>query len=293
MYHTLTSSSLAVTISERGGELRSICSLRRARELLWQGDDEIWNEHAPNLFPICGRLAGGRYRHKGVEYRLPIHGFLSQMMMETIYADETHLLLCAEDTEQTLSMFPFPFRLLIDYRLEEDTLFVRFEVHNTGAAVLPFSIGAHPGFALPLADGEDLSDCCLEFRDACKPKKLILTEGGLYNRRTEDFQLSSDRVLELNHEMFDEEESLFLTEIPDEVSFCSKRSGHGVTIRYHGFPYLGLWQRGGCRAPYLCIEPWIGSPDPEWEVEDIMQKPDVIHLPCGDRFCAEISYTFL
>src|ERR1035441_3477473 len=54
---------LAVTVRAQGAEL---CSLVHARygEMLWQAAP-IWPQHAPNLFPIVGQLAGDVLRHAG------------------------------------------------------------------------------------------------------------------------------------------------------------------------------------------------------------------------------------
>ena len=65
--------ALTAGVLEIGAEL---CSLHDAkgREFLWQAGP-TWPRHAPNLFPIVGRLKDDRLRHGGKEYHLTQHGF--------------------------------------------------------------------------------------------------------------------------------------------------------------------------------------------------------------------------
>ena len=55
MNYKISNSILTVKISSRGGELRSMCD-SDGQEYIWQGDKEIWEDRAPNLFPYIGRL---------------------------------------------------------------------------------------------------------------------------------------------------------------------------------------------------------------------------------------------
>ena len=69
----LANGQLDVKIKAKGAEL---CSLVHAQfgELLWQAEP-VWPQHAPNLFPIVGQLAGDTLRSNGATYHLTRHGF--------------------------------------------------------------------------------------------------------------------------------------------------------------------------------------------------------------------------
>ena len=46
MNYKISNSILAVKISSRGGELRSMCD-SDGQEYIWQGNKEIWEDRAP------------------------------------------------------------------------------------------------------------------------------------------------------------------------------------------------------------------------------------------------------
>ena len=57
MIYTLKNDKLTAEISSLGAELISVKD-GAGYEYIWQGED--WNGHAPVLFPLCGRINGGR-----------------------------------------------------------------------------------------------------------------------------------------------------------------------------------------------------------------------------------------
>ena len=63
-----------VSIDELGAELSSI--IKDGRERLWQGENGLWNKHAPILFPFAGLC---RMRVDGKFYQEKRHGFAREM----------------------------------------------------------------------------------------------------------------------------------------------------------------------------------------------------------------------
>ena len=53
-----------------------------------------------------------------------------------------------ESNAETLQQFPFEFELKMEYRLTENGLEITYLVSNKSNEVMPFSIGAHPAFAI-------------------------------------------------------------------------------------------------------------------------------------------------
>lgn len=94
----------------------------------------------PVLFPICGALAGGS---------LPQHGFARDLPWQIAeLGDHSGVRLSLRDTPQTRAVFPHPFSLELELRLEPRALAVTARVGNPGGAVLPFCFGLHPYFAV-------------------------------------------------------------------------------------------------------------------------------------------------
>ncbi len=107
----LNNQYLRVLISETGGKMQSIYGKKTDTEYLWQGDPAYWKGTAPNLFPLIGRLFGKRYLLNGKSYDMKIHGFLSSQPMQVLAQEPDSVVLVAEDTEQTMAVYPYRFRL--------------------------------------------------------------------------------------------------------------------------------------------------------------------------------------
>ena len=45
------------------------------RERIWTADPEVWAQHAPVLFPVCGSVRDGQIRIAGEPYPMTKHGF--------------------------------------------------------------------------------------------------------------------------------------------------------------------------------------------------------------------------
>ncbi len=96
----------------------------------------------PVLFPICGGLAGSA---------LPQHGFARDLPWElSALAAGSGVRMTLRDSPATLELFPHPFRLELEFRLEPQAVAILARVSHPGGAAddpLPFSFGLHPYFA--------------------------------------------------------------------------------------------------------------------------------------------------
>ncbi len=57
---------LLVEIATKGAELQKIYNKKEDFDYLWGGDPNVWSSHAPNLFPIIGRL--NEHKHISLYY---------------------------------------------------------------------------------------------------------------------------------------------------------------------------------------------------------------------------------
>lgn len=288
---TIENDALSVVISSHGGELQSIITKGNGTEQLWQGDPEVWNERAPNLFPICGRLPDQRYIWQGNEYQMGLHGFASSSEMEVISHDRNRASFRLTENEDTLSHYPFRFRYEITYTLDDRRVLVEYLIENRSDGILPFSFGAHPGFRLPVDDSEAFEDYLLRFSSPSSPSQLCFTDQGLL-KGIRPIVLENGTDIPLRHEDFDLCDSLFLTGMPHTVSLISRKTGRFVRVTYPDFPYLGFWQTPNRKAHYLCIEPWHGTPSRCCVTEDFSVKSDMIKLASGEIYTAYYSMEF-
>ena len=77
MRTTISNKYLTVTINSLGAEVESI--KKEGREILWEGNPDIWAEHSPILFPICGGLKNNKFIFGGKEYNMPKHGYAKRV----------------------------------------------------------------------------------------------------------------------------------------------------------------------------------------------------------------------
>ena len=120
------------------------------------------------LLPFPNRLKGGKYEFEGKEYAFPIndlscqnalHGFVFDQVMNLQKVElfdsyaEFHLEYIYEGE---LAHYPFPFRLQMNYRLEEQRLVCEAKIRNTEKGNIPIGLGFHPYFQFPTAKVDEL-----------------------------------------------------------------------------------------------------------------------------------------
>ncbi len=280
MMYILENDTLRVKVSSLGAELQSIRRTDKDVEYLWQGDNAYWARRASNLFPVCGRLAGGGYTYRGKRYELGSHGFARNMEWSVLHQKADSLTLQLTSNEETLAAYPFPFAVEMTYALSEDRLSVTTIVHNKGEESMPFAVGGHPGFNVPLTEGETFDDYVLEFDEVCQPLAFELAENCFFTGKMKALTLEEGCRLPLRHSLFDED-AIFVKDAAKGVTLRSTISEHSLHVAYPDYPYVGFWHCPKTEAPFVCIEPWTMGPSAENHWEDLEQKADMIHLDGG------------
>ena len=277
MIYTLKNNILTVEIDSFGAQIMSV--KRGNCEYIWQGDPEYWTGRTPILFPICGRLFGGKYTCEGKEYEMNLHGFARNSELEVISANDTEIVFGLCENETTLAMYPFAFNLTVAYRLEGDKVSSHIEIKNTGDKLLPATFGAHPGFNVPL-DGGNFEDYYLEFCEDCTPDELMFSDTCFNTGLKKAYPLKDSKILPLRHSLFNVD-AIFMDRIAPSATLKSDKSERYVTMKYAGMPYLGIWHKPRSEAPYVCIEPWCGLPSFDGRVDDMATKSDMFHIEAG------------
>ena len=280
MNKTIRNKLLSVTINKLGAELSSIKS-SSGKEFMWGADPDIWGRHAPVLFPIVGKLADDRYIHEGNTYFLNQHGFARNMAFTLIKEEPTCLSFQLLPTPETKKAYPFEFSLIIHYRLSGNAVEIQYQVENNDLVVMPFSIGAHPAFALNWGKDDRIEDYFLKFEKAETADTIHLDKDSLLSDEAERV-LENESVIPLRDDMFNRDALIFLKLKSEKVSLCSHLHKRKLTVDFKDFPYLGIWAKPG--APYVCIEPWHGYVDPAGSDGVLMNKPGIIRLEPGKTF---------
>ncbi|MBQ7922591.1 MAG: aldose 1-epimerase family protein [Clostridia bacterium] len=280
MLYTIENSKIKVTITDMGAEMTSLVLKKTGTEYLWQGDPTYWTGHAYNLFPICGRLWEGKYTYQGNTYEMNLHGFARKTEYAVAEQKEDSITFRLADTDVTYAQYPFHFELLLTYSLEGAAVKTTFHITNNDEKELIFAIGGHPGFNVPLAEGETFEDYTISFSDKCEPRQLCMSETCYYLNDTKPFKLRCGKSFKLAHDLFDND-AVFLTDMAPAVTLKSGISKHFVKVSYPGMNYLGFWHAPKTEAPYVCIEPWISIPADDGSVDNLETKRSMLRLAPG------------
>lgn len=250
MILTLKNKYLSASIHSKGAELQKL--VKNNWNYIWEVDTNYWNKTSPVLFPIVGRLKEDTYLYKEKEYQLSRHGFARDYEFSVIYQTDTEAIFSLSYNPETLVKYPFEFELQIRYSLNESYLTIGYQVKNLGISKMPFSIGAHPAFSIPNA---------LEEYKLCFNKKehfeSYLLENDLFSGQTKTIT-SVEACIPMEYRLFEEDALVFKNLHSSEVTL-SHLNKPILKIDYSGFPYLGIWTKN--KAPFLCIEPWLGLAD--------------------------------
>lgn len=241
-----------VTVKAVGGELSRIRDKLSGREWLWQPVPGIWNNSATQLFPVVGALVHQGICVDGQFLPLPAHGFLRQQPFACVEQGESQMLLEARAKPDTLRVWPWCWRVQLQLRLHEDGLSVSQRVFNDDCQSFWYSIGWHPGFALPVASE---SGWHLRFgNNAVKGpfpthNRTLVTEGK--SQTTTSFPLTEAS--------FRDGAIYFGNCRQQQIRVCSPAGKTVMTLETVEHDWLALWSIPG--VDLLCIEPLAGTTD--------------------------------
>ena len=271
---TLEHDNLLIQVSTKGAELCRLYGKAENLEYLWHGDPAYWGKHSPVLFPIVGTLVNNTYNWQGKNYSLPRHGFARDTEFTLAKQTTDSVVLNLSSTAETLQHYPFHFSLTIVYQISGSMLRVKYIVQNNGDTDMPFSLGAHPAFNLPLVKGDAYHDYLLSFSGGID-SFINPLQNGLLLHEKQKLGLNNN-TLPLQTSLFEKDALVFTGKMPDSVRVSCTKNPHGFELHMKGWPHLGLW--AAPNAPFLCIEPWQGHADFADHQGDISQKPGIIML---------------
>ncbi|PWM46486.1 MAG: aldose epimerase [Clostridiales bacterium] len=279
MYYTMTNGQIMVAVTVKGAELLSMVNHEAGnKEYIWVGNEKYWDGHGPSLFPIVGRVKNGKYMYKGKEYSIMSpHGFVWVSDLNLIEHSDNSMTFNIKSSMETKKSYPFDFDYKIKYSIEGKKLRIDYTITNTSETeTMIFALGAHPGFNVPLCDGEKFDDYYLEFGEACKPNEVLCEKAFLLGK-TKPYQLVDDKILPLHHNLFDND-AILLQDCSRKITLRSKTGPHGATVNFPDFKYVGIWHTNETDAPFICIEPWNGVPSLLDAAEDLETKHDMMRL---------------
>jgi len=141
----------------------------------------------PILFPFPNRIRSGRFTWDGTEYELPesvvsydgsgnaIHGFCLDKpwrVEEQSESSVTGVFRLSVDAEDRSGLWPTDAELKVCYELKGTTLHCEFTVLNPDTKPMPWGLGTHSYFRLPLSATASADECTV-FAPVEKSRELI------------------------------------------------------------------------------------------------------------------------
>ena len=275
--------STTATVRQKGAQITSFKGAD-GREVIWQADPEVWAQHAPVLFPVCGSVRDNKIKIGGTFYPMPKHGFTRNPEFELGHLGEDFVDLVLRDSPETREMYPFSFAFHVTYRLFEGGYTTTFLVENLSDKTMPLCAGGHPGFSCPMEKGAAFDDYLLVFD---KPEKGMISmapDGYLIDGEEKLTAFTDARTLPLKHSLFDKDALLFAGLNSRAVKLVHRESGKGIYFEFPKMEVLAVWTKPKAGAPYVCLEPWHGMPGRVSDGDDFETKPYVTLLKPGQVY---------
>jgi aldose 1-epimerase len=292
MEFILENECLRVTLTTDGAQIKSVVRKSDAVEHIWQADPAVWGYHTPILFPYTGKVKDGKILAKGTLYEnCPQHGFARRMEHTPVCCDENRVIMELTENAETLKQWPYRFRLISTFTLEEDTLHHTLTVENRDEANMPFGIGYHPAFRLPFDDQHTYEDYELRFDEQESPLCLDTSNGGLIGDKL--YYLGKNiRTVALDQQLFANDSHCMLGLQSNTLGLYEKDTGRGVVCSIRNFPYVLIWSKPGV-PKFVCIEPWHSLPSPINGSYKWTEKPAAAVLAPGFNWSTTLSIQFI
>lgn len=248
MLFVIGNKNFSVAVDSLGAQLNSI--KKDGKEKLWQNEDGSWEDHAPLLFPYCGRF---NVKSHGKVYPNDLHGFAQYRDFTLVSQTETELCLNLVSDAETLKVYPFEFSLNIRYRVVDTSLEISCEVKNIGKEDLYFATGGHESYAID----EELAFYHVEFEKEEELLRLFHDDDGVLTDETKVYPKSKN--LYFSEVPIISDETLIFKGIKSSWCKLVKNSGEVVAkTEFSGLNNIMFWRTPGAR--FICMEPWMNMP---------------------------------
>ena len=312
---------LRVEISAVGAEMQSLTDIATGRQLLWQGDPAYWQRRSPVLFPAVGGLWNGTYRTSNGTYRMPKHGFVREAEWQVSSRTEQSVTFAPEQTSEEAAMLPWPYRVEVEYRLEERRVCTIFRVYNTGSETMFFQMGGHPGFHLPDFAPDRLISGYIELEG--RPEYLLraaeqgctavtavpcaksgehgtksgeqCTKSGEHRTKSgEQCAKSGNKIAAVHYPVplnadglvpvcaeTFANEALILPDHQISAATLLRTDGTPLVRVSSSAPVWLFWAPQSIHSPFVCFEPWYGLCDPIGFEGTVDHRPFINRLEAG------------
>lgn len=200
---------------------------------------------APLLLP-ANRTAGGCFSFAGKQYTLPLnepennahlHGQLHRQAFSVLEASDTSVTM---EYENHGEIYPFPFRICVNYQLSPSAMQAEYQITNTGSQTMPLTFALHTTFVEP-----DLFRVPIK---ACQERDSHLIPTGRY------LPLTPDQQTYVTGSVSRYKKIVGYYQAAGNTAYI----GSDYTYDVQGFDHWILYNGNGTSG-FLCVEPQLGG----------------------------------
>lgn len=234
----------------------------------------VFPGRAPLLWPVVGAqypvgtipkesCGMGSYTVRGKSYAMPCHGFAKDMSWkETDRTTDAHgarVTVELRDSEVTRKFYPFAFHLDATYELADGHLTVDYVIKSgeSNTLPMPFSIGNHLAFKIPLVKSSDATQVKFATQNTVQMSR---NAAGVLNGESKPRSFDTPETLG----SFDAHIALPLAGYRSQA-FARLIDPSAMTVRVTQTastslpePLIRFNAYGGPKQGYFCPEPWFG-----------------------------------
>jgi len=329
--HDRTAGAEAAVAPSQGGELSSFKVTRNGEmlELIYNARNYAalpgtFHGRGPLLWPAVGAqypvgtvpkasCGMGTYPAMGKIYPMPCHGFAKDMpWKEVSRSADSHgarVTVELQDSDATRKYYPFAFHLDAIYELADGHLTVDYVVKSDQAnsEPMPFSIGNHLGFNVPLVKGSNPEDVKFETQNTVQ---MLRNSVGVLSGESKPRTFDPPESLG----SFDAHVALPLSGYRSQP-FARLVDPSGMVVRVtetstttRPEPLIRINAFGGPKQGYFCPEPWFGvqnslntgvgviklQPGSSWTFRLVVEVEAPNHQPTQagvERFGGDFAFT--
>lgn len=292
MLYTISNDYISLTINSVGAEIKSI--KKDGIEYIHQDDPKTWNRSAPFLFPAIGCFKNKVTYFNNQPYNLPKHGFVRDMEMTLVEESLNTLVFEVKENGESLRYYPYNFIFRVTYTLIDTAVDVKLEVTNSNNDVMPFNLGLHPAFKIPLFEGEKFEDYQIAFnKKGTYEIPTVDLSTGLIDWSNIYRVFNNIEVLPLNYDDY-KNDALVFDNVPfKEITLTNPKNDYGIKLSFNDFKTVGIWTPNHVNANFVCLEPWLGCADSPTSSGKFTEKKDIINLESNKTFTTSYQITIL
>ena len=273
----------ALLIPGFGSNLISFRDVRKGIEFIKGPENMSQLRERPTGFgfPVLmppSRIADGTFEFMGRRYQFEkneggknhIHGLVRNRPWRVAAAragDEDGAFIqtriSSDDHPDMLRSLPHSFELRLSFRLKDGTLSIEVMAINNGADPMPFGLGFHPYFKVPLAGDSSKASCFIKLPAAKRWELIDLLPTGKILPVEGKYDLRSGRSLD----------GLILDDVFTDVApvagedvirceYWDERAGAGIIFEAGvEFPHWVVYTGRTADTDFVCLEPYTWIPN--------------------------------